>query len=87
MPAREGGPGREGPPPPAGPPPATASQAGPPPAPPESRLFYADYRDVSGLKLPFRLRRAVGADTIEETTFDNFKINPKIDPKKFEAKK
>ena len=80
-------PGREGPPAPAGPPPATASQAGPPPAPPESRLFYADYRDVSGLKLPFRLRRALGADTIEETTFDNFKINPKIDPKKFEIKK
>jgi len=88
MPAREGGPppGREGAPPPAreGAPPR---EGGPPPAPPESRLFYADYRDVSGLKLPFRLRRAVGADTIEETTFDNFKINPKIDPKKFEAKK
>ena len=90
-PGREGGPppgrGREGPPPPAGAPPAAASQAGPPPAPPESRLFYADYRDVSGLKLPFRLRRAVGADTVEETTFDNFKINPKIDPKKFEVRK
>ena len=65
-------------------------EGGPPgaPAPPvESRLFYADYRDVSGIKLPFRLRRALGPDTIEETTFDNFKINPKIDPKKFEVRK
>ena len=63
-------------------------EGGPPGAPPpESRLFYADYRDVSGLKLPFRLRRAVGSDTVEETTFDNFKINPKIDPKKFEVRK
>ncbi len=53
----------------------------------ESRLFFADYRDVSGLKLPFRLRRAVGSDTVEETTFDNFKINPKIDPKKFEVRR
>ena len=80
MPAREGGPppGREGAPPP-------ARGGGPPP--PESRLFYADYRDVSGVKLPFRLRRALGPDTIEETTFDNFRINPKIDPKKFEIKK
>jgi hypothetical protein len=73
-------PGREGAPPP-------AREGGPPSAPPESRLFYADYREVSGLKLPFRLRRAVGADTIEETTFDTFKINPKIDPKKFEIRK
>ena len=55
--------------------------------PPESRLFYADYRDVSGFKLPFRLRRAVGSDTIEETTFDSFNINTKIDPKKFEVPK
>jgi hypothetical protein len=53
----------------------------------ENRLYYADYRDVDGVKFPFRLRRAVGADTVEETTFDKFKINAKIDPKKFEASK
>lgn len=53
--------------------------------PVEFRLFYADYRGVDGLKWPFRLRRAVGADTIEETTFDRVRINPKIDPRKFEA--
>ena len=28
-----------------------------------------------------------GADTTEETTFDRFRINPKIDPKKFEVRK
>ncbi len=54
---------------------------------PENRLYFADYRDVNGLKLPFRLRRAVGPDTIEETTFDGFRINAKIDPKKFEVSK
>jgi hypothetical protein len=74
------------PPPPAGPtaadqPPAAA------PAPPESRLYFGDYRSVNGLQLPFRLRRALGADTVEETTFDGFKINAKIDPKKFEVRK
>ena len=55
--------------------------------PPENRLYFADYRDVDGMQLPFRLRRAVGADTIEETTFDRFRINAKIDPKKFEVRK
>jgi predicted thioesterase len=60
-----------------------------PPVPPRmtstvNRLYYADYRDVSGLKLPFRIRRAIGTMTIEETTFDRFLVNAKIDPKKFE---
>ena len=55
--------------------------------PTENRLYYADYREVDGLKLPFRLRRAVGATTTEETTFDRFRINTKIDPKKFEVRK
>ena len=84
------------PPSPPGPPAATAGQAppaqagGPPagqPPQPESRLYFGEYRDVSGMQLPFRLRRAVGPDTVEETTFDGFKINAKIDPKKFEVRK
>jgi len=70
--------------PPAG---APAAPSAAPPAPPENRLFFADYRDVDGLQLPFRVRRALGADTTEETTFDKYKINPKIDPKKFEVVK
>lgn len=76
----------QGPPAPAGRGPA-AARGGAPPAPVENRLYYADYRDVDGMKFPFRLRRAVGADTTEETTFDKFKINPKIDAKKFEVAK
>ncbi|MGH9409651.1 MAG: hypothetical protein ACRD1V_09390 [Vicinamibacterales bacterium] len=66
--------------PPAGPPAPAA-------APPENRLYFAEYRDVDGLQFPFRLRRAVGADTVEETTFDRFRVNAKIDPKKFEVRK
>jgi len=72
-----------GAPPPAGAPPA----AGAPPTQPEFRVYFADYRDVDGMQFPFRLRRATGADTTEETTFDRFRINPKIDPKKFEVRK
>jgi hypothetical protein len=67
---------------------ARGAGAGGPGAPPvENRLYFADYRDVDGLQLPFRLRRAVGADTIEETTFDRFRINQKIDPRRFEPRK
>src|SRR5436190_1336784 len=55
--------------------------------PGENRLYFADYRDVDGMQFPFRLRRAVGADTVEETTFDRYKVNAKIDPKKFEVRK
>ena len=56
--------------------------------PVESRLYFADYRDVgNGVKFPFRLRKAVAGDTIEETNVDTFKINPRIDPRKFETVK
>lgn len=59
-----------------------------PPGPrPEFRVYFADYRDVDGMQFPFRLRRATGADTTEETTFDRYKVNAKIDPKKFDVRK
>lgn len=83
-------------PPPGTPPPTTAapSAAPPPPAaapappkPTEYRLYFADYRDVDGLQFPFRLRRAVNGETVEETLFDRFKLNTKIDPRKFEVRK
>jgi hypothetical protein len=53
----------------------------------EARLYYADYRDVEGRQWPFRLRRAIGPDTTEETTVDRYRVNVKIDPKKFETVK
>src|SRR4029077_982248 len=67
----------QAPPPPSrgGPPPAAGT---PPPAPQENRIYFADYREVDGLKWPFRLRRAQGADTVEETTFDRFPINTRL---------
>ncbi len=54
-------------------------------APAENRLYFSDYRDVSGQQLPFRIRRAIGIDTVEETNFDRFRPNAKIDPRKFQA--
>jgi hypothetical protein len=71
-------------------PPAAAGARGaapPPAASVESRIYYGDYRDVDGMQWPFRVRRATGPDTTEETIFDRFRINTKIDPKKFEVRK
>jgi hypothetical protein len=76
--AGRGAPGERG-----GPPAGAAGM----PAPVENRLYFADYRDVDGMQFPFRLRRAVGTETIEETTFDRFRINAKIDAKRFEVRK
>jgi hypothetical protein len=58
-----------------------------PKGPVEHRIYYGDFREVDGLKLPFRIRRAVGGETIEETIFDRYRINPKIDPRKFAPRK
>jgi len=74
-----------------GPPPGGApapGPGGPPPGAkpaPEQRLYFADYRDVDGLKLPFRIRRAAGSETTEETTFDRYRINAKVDPRRFDT--
>jgi hypothetical protein len=91
---RPGGPGPVAPPAPSpqpagGAPPAGARPGGPPAAPAlvENRIYFADYRESDGFRFPYRLRRAVGSDTIEETTFDRFRVNVKIDPKKFEVRK
>jgi hypothetical protein len=78
MPGRMSGPGTAAAPP--------AAPAAPQP-PPESRLYFSDYREVDGLQLPFRLRRGLGTNTTEETTFDRFRINAKIDPRRFEVRK
>jgi hypothetical protein len=55
--------------------------------PVEHRLYFADYREVDGFRFPFRLRRAIGAETTEETTFDRFRPNSRIDPRRFDVVK
>jgi hypothetical protein len=57
------------------------------PTPAQHRLFFGDYKDTNGIRLPFRVRHAVGSETIEETTLDRVRINPKIAPSTFEARK
>ena len=49
----------------------------------EYRLYYADYRDVDGVKLPFRLRRAIGTGHHRRNDVRSLPLNTKIDPRKF----
>jgi hypothetical protein len=56
-----------------------------PPVMVEHTLYFDDWREVDGIKFPHRLRRAVGGATTEEWSINKVRINPKIDPKKFEA--
>jgi len=83
--AAPGGPPRGGPPPEGAARGAAPASAPAPPAPVENRLYFAEYREFSGLQLPTRVRRAVAGETTEETTFDRFRINARVDPRRFES--
>ena len=49
----------------------------------EYRIYYADYRDLDGIKFPFSLQRSIDGKPSEQVTFEKVKINGKIDPKMF----
>jgi hypothetical protein len=51
----------------------------------EYRLYFDDWRDEDGIKFPHSMRRAAAGTTVEEWTVSKVKVNPKIDPKKFES--
>lgn len=53
----------------------------------EYRIFYGDYKSVGGVQLPHRIQRSIDGKPTEEMIFDTIKINPKIDPKKFQVSK
>ncbi|MCX6551936.1 MAG: hypothetical protein NTY02_13230 [Acidobacteria bacterium] len=53
----------------------------------EFRVYYSDYQTVSGVKLPFKIQRSIDGKPTEEMVFDEFKVNPKIDAKKFQVAK
>jgi hypothetical protein len=53
----------------------------------EYRVYYADYQAVSGVLLPHKIQRSIDGKPTEEMVFDQLKVNPKIDPKKFQVAK
>ena len=48
-------------------------------------LYFDDWREVDGVKFPHSMRRAISGSTNEEWTVNKVKVNPKIDPKRFEG--
>lgn len=53
----------------------------------EFRIFYADYQAVDGVQLPHRIQRSIDGKPTEEMIFETFKVNAKIDPRKFQPSK
>jgi hypothetical protein len=53
----------------------------------EYRVYYGDYKSVGGVQLPHRIQRSIDGKPAEEMIVDAFKVNPKIDAKKFQVSK
>jgi hypothetical protein len=53
----------------------------------EHRIYYSNFKAVNGVLLPHTLQRSIDGKPTEETTFEQFKINPKIDKQKFAVSK
>jgi hypothetical protein len=53
----------------------------------EYRVYYGDYRSVGGVQLPHRIQRAIDGKPTEEIVFETYKVNAKIDAKKFQVAK
>jgi hypothetical protein len=49
----------------------------------EHRMYFSDYREVDGVRLPHQIVRSVDGATVEEIAFEKFKLNERIDVKKF----
>ena len=53
----------------------------------EFRIYYSNFKAVNGVLLPHTLQRSIDGKPAEETTFEQIKINPKIDKQKFAVSK
>jgi hypothetical protein len=54
-----------------------------PPAMVDFAIYFEEWREVEGVKFPFKMRRAMDGTTTEEWTINKVKVNPKVDPKRF----
>jgi hypothetical protein len=53
----------------------------------EYRIYYADYQDVGGVKMPSKIQRSIDGKPADELALEKIKLNPRIDPKKFDTVK
>jgi hypothetical protein len=56
-----------------------------PPTMIEYRMFFADYREVSGISLPHRISRGTAEKTTEEWEIKDYKVNPNIKADRFKV--
>jgi hypothetical protein len=53
----------------------------------ERRLYFSDFKPADGLNWPHRLKEVVDGEVNTETRLGKFKVNPKLDPKRFDPKR
>jgi hypothetical protein len=53
----------------------------------EHRLYFSDFKTEAGLNWPHGLKEVVDGEVITETRLGKYKINPKIDPSRFDPKR
>ncbi|HUR20556.1 MAG TPA: hypothetical protein VMZ90_07095 [Vicinamibacterales bacterium] len=53
----------------------------------EYRIYYSNFKAVNGVLLPHTMQRSIDGKPSEQTTFEQIKINPKIDKNKFTVSK
>ena len=58
-----------------------------PSTPKEETMTFEDRRDVSGLKIPFRITTTSGGRTIDELVFEQVLVNPEIAKADFQARR
>ena len=51
----------------------------------EYRMFFAEYREISGISLPHRISRGTAEKTTEEWEIKDYKVNPNIKPDRFKV--
>ena len=51
----------------------------------EYRMFFAEYRDISGISLPHRISRGTAEKTTEEWEIKDYKVNPNIKADRFKV--
>jgi hypothetical protein len=52
----------------------------------EHRLLYSDFKTQDGLTLPRRLKEVVDGRVVLDTRLGSYKINPKLDPDRFDPR-
>ncbi len=57
-----------------------------PPAMVEYRMYFSDWTETGGITFPMKLQRASAGTIEEEWTVTRVKVNPKVDPAKFDTK-